>query len=41
MNWFLKQRTRRREMGYAARESAKQYAWPVYRRRVTDFLASL
>lgn len=41
MNWFLNHRERLPQMSKSARESAERYDWAVYRRRVTELLASL
>lgn len=41
MRWFIQHMKRLPEMSRAARESAERYDWSVYRRRVTEFLASV
>jgi len=41
MRWFIARRQDLPNMSVAARESAERYDWTVYRRRVTDFLASI
>jgi glycosyltransferase involved in cell wall biosynthesis len=41
MRWFIANRANLPTMSLAARRSAEQYDWTNYRRRVTEFLASV
>jgi hypothetical protein len=41
MRWFIAHRHELPTMSLAARKSAEQYDWTNYRRRVTEFLASI
>jgi glycosyltransferase involved in cell wall biosynthesis len=41
MRWFIAHRAELPTMSLAARKSAEQYDWTNYRRRVTEFLASI
>jgi glycosyltransferase involved in cell wall biosynthesis len=41
IRWFIAHRHELPTMSLAARKSAEQYDWTNYRRRVTEFLASI